>query len=56
MVNDLKEGEQALQALQFHEDVVALADHWLAGQKDPEQRPAHGTAASVPSQTRVQRR
>jgi D-alanyl-D-alanine carboxypeptidase/D-alanyl-D-alanine-endopeptidase (penicillin-binding protein 4) len=33
MVNDLKEGEQALNALQFHEDVVALADKWLAARR-----------------------
>jgi D-alanyl-D-alanine carboxypeptidase/D-alanyl-D-alanine-endopeptidase (penicillin-binding protein 4) len=57
MVNDLKEGEQALQSLQFHEDVVALADHWLAEQKQPEQHPAPGAAANAePSQTRVRHR
>jgi D-alanyl-D-alanine carboxypeptidase/D-alanyl-D-alanine-endopeptidase (penicillin-binding protein 4) len=57
MVNNLKEGEQALQALQFHEDVVALADHWLVTQRAPEQRPARGGAANAePTQTRIQRR
>jgi D-alanyl-D-alanine carboxypeptidase/D-alanyl-D-alanine-endopeptidase (penicillin-binding protein 4) len=33
MVNDLKEGEQALQARDFHEDVVVIADKWLASQR-----------------------
>ena len=33
MVNDLKEGEQALKARDFHEDVVEIADRWLAGQR-----------------------
>jgi serine-type D-Ala-D-Ala carboxypeptidase/endopeptidase (penicillin-binding protein 4) len=33
MVNDLKEGEQTLQALEFHEAVVAAADRWLTAQR-----------------------
>ena len=41
MVNDLKEGEQALTALQFHEDVVGVADRWLAAQ-----RPARETVGA----------
>jgi serine-type D-Ala-D-Ala carboxypeptidase/endopeptidase (penicillin-binding protein 4) len=57
MVNDLKEGDQALQALQFHEDVVAIADRWLASQRGPEQKQAKPQAAHTePSQTRVRRR
>lgn len=43
MVNELKEGDQ-VQALQFHEDVVALIDHWLASQ-----RAAASTTAHTPS-------
>lgn len=33
MVNNLKEGEQALQALDFHEEVVVIADKWLAAHR-----------------------
>ncbi len=33
MVNDLKEGEQALLARDFHEDVVVTADRWRAGRR-----------------------
>ena len=42
MVNDVKEGEQALQALNFHEEVVKIADAWLASHRPS--RPA----ATVP--------
>jgi serine-type D-Ala-D-Ala carboxypeptidase/endopeptidase (penicillin-binding protein 4) len=57
MVNDLKEGEQALHALQFHEDVVALCDRWLAAQRSPDQKPAPARAARAdPSQSRTRGR
>jgi hypothetical protein len=42
MVNNLKEGEQALQALDFHEEVVVIADKWLAARR------AGRPAAAVP--------
>jgi serine-type D-Ala-D-Ala carboxypeptidase/endopeptidase (penicillin-binding protein 4) len=45
MVNNLKEGEAALQSLQLHEDVVIAIDRWLVSQ-----RPERETAA-VPNQT-----
>src|SRR4051812_39204755 len=46
MVNDVKEGEQALLALQFHENVVGIADKWLAAQRPPKDPPAHSVAPS----------
>lgn len=33
MVNDLREGEQALNSLKLHEDVVAALDRWLSAQR-----------------------
>lgn len=53
MVNDLKEGEQALQALQFHEDVVALADQWLARQSTEHAPSRAGAAAGNTSESRI---
>jgi len=54
MVNGLKEGDQAIHSLQFHEDVVALCDRWLAGQRSPDQKPTPQRAARAePSQSRT---
>jgi len=51
LVNDVKEGEQALQALQFHQAVVAEADRWLIGQ-----RPARTPGAPAPKPSARQSR
>lgn len=47
MVNDLKEGEQALTALKFHQQVVSVADRWLASQRPA--RPPTETASTKKS-------
>lgn len=44
LVNDLREGEQALQALQFHAAVVSEADRWLIAQ-----RTGSAATAAVPA-------
>jgi D-alanyl-D-alanine carboxypeptidase/D-alanyl-D-alanine-endopeptidase (penicillin-binding protein 4) len=51
MVNGVREGEQALSALQFHEDVVALVDRWIAAHR-PGKEAAVGAGAHKPSEPR----
>ena len=47
MVNDMKEGEFA-QALQFHEDVVALIDRWLVSHRPGKPAGASGRKPGKP--------
>jgi serine-type D-Ala-D-Ala carboxypeptidase/endopeptidase (penicillin-binding protein 4) len=50
MVNDLKEGDAALQALRLHEDIVVTIDQWLIQQRPKSQ--AAAPSSSVTSSKR----